>query len=142
MAAAIAAAEALKELAGSADKATEILGSLDSKYNETIENYIASKSFSDAKQGQIAGLQSGLSGATSDRDFIAQLFGGEENLQAYAEAMHETVEHVVEEMSADIRAIDLSDVTSQFSKSVQAALAGIDFSEFTIYGEQEVGRLF
>ena len=142
-AAAIAAAEALEQLTGSAEEASDILGNLDKNYSETIQNYISSKgSFSDAAQGQIAALQEGLKSASSNTDFIAQLFGGEENLEAYAKAMNTTVDKVVEDISADIMAIDLSDVTSQFSKSVKVALEGIDFSEFTIYGEQEIGKLF
>lgn len=144
----MAAAKALEELTGSAERAASMMKDLDSKgaAGSALKNFFKDNNFNSLTQTELKDLFGSKSNVTTDsvRNYLENIYGGAAELEAAAAMMGKSVDQFV----ADVRkgAIDsfdaISNVGQTLSKTPKAILATMktssEFQNLTVEAQQEI----
>lgn len=131
VAAEMAAAKALEEVTGSAEKAAQALANLDSDYSEDFSNFITSGNFNSMTEGEVSeNFEVGEDGkvtAESAKEYLLNAFGSEENLQAYADSVGKTVDEVVQQVvdGANVTITAMDNISENLSRTPKKIYDGL-----------------
>ena len=131
VAAEMAAAKALEEVTGSAEKAAQALANLDSDYSEDFSNFITSGNFNSMTEGEVSeNFEVGEDGKVtteSAKEYLLNAFGSEENLQAYADSVGKTVDEVVQEVvdGANVTITAMDNISENLSRTPKKIYDGL-----------------
>lgn len=131
VAAEMAAAKALEEVTGSAEKASQALANLDSDYSEDFSNFITSGNFNSMTEGEVSeNFEVGDDGKVtteSAKEYLLNAFGSEENLQAYADSVGKTVDEVVQEVvdGANVTITAMDNISENLSRTPKKIYDGL-----------------
>lgn len=131
VAAEMAAAKALEEVTGSAEKAAQALANLDSDYSEDFSNFITSGNFNSMTEGEVSeNFEVGEDGKVtteSAKEYLLNAFGSEENLQAYADSVGKTVDEVVQQVvdGANVTITAMDNISENLSRTPKKIYDGL-----------------
>lgn len=131
VAAEMAAAKALEEVTGSAEKAAQALANLDSDYSEDFSNFITSGNFNSMTEGEVSeNFEVGEDGKVtteSAKEYLLNAFGSEENLQAYADSVRKTVDEVVQQVvdGANVTITAMDNISENLSRTPKKIYDGL-----------------
>lgn len=157
VAAEMAAAKALEEVTGSAEKAANALANIDSEYSEDFNKYITSGNFNSMTEDELnENFELGEDNKVtleSAREYAENVFGGESGLKEMVAATlgksaenitEEEIEAYVQEIAdgATISFSALENIGSNLSKTAKDIFDDIDISGASVEAQQNFQQAF